>query len=102
MELYKWYDSEQVQEMIALGEDSLYAECYFVHEGYLRKFVSPSGNPILLGNLIRFNAIDPDTFEGPFEKTKEEITAEYGPILTDQEIRRIMERISPGLGEFDL
>ena len=72
--LYTWYDKGDQRRYIAVGEDSLFAKVYKVFDGF-RTPVTPT-----LGQLIKFNAVDPDSFEGPIETTMKEIRKKYGPI----------------------
>lgn len=79
--VYTWRDKNRDQDRIAVGEDSLYATVYVVEEDYRRRLEH------ILGNLMKFNAVDPDSFKGPFEMTEEEIDEQYGPVKTPDQVR---------------
>lgn len=72
--LYKWKGSDN--DFIAVGQDSVTAECYIVQSNY--RFLHPP----TLGQMLKFNAVDPDTFEGPIETTHQEVLELYGPVLS--------------------
>ena len=86
--VYTWRDKNRDQDRIAVGEDSLYATVYIVYDDYRYRTND------ILGNLMKFNAVDPDSFDGPFEMTEEEIDEKYGPVKTYEEVRE--ERFYPG------
>ena len=65
-----------------MGEDSIYAPVYIVYEDYRHR------TDDILGNLLRFNAVDRDSFDGPFEMTLEEIDEKYGPVKTPEQVRK--------------
>lgn len=78
LHLYKWYDSDNEQDFIALGgENSQMAKCYKVYDNYRIL------HPPTLGQMHKFMAIDPDTFKGPIEITHQEVLELYGPILSE-------------------
>lgn len=62
--------------MISVGPDSQVAKCYIVRDGYL----VPTKPIELLGQFLKFNAVDEDSFEGPIETTMEEVRKKYGPV----------------------
>lgn len=71
--IFTWTDRTRGQ-MVAVGSDHLFEKVYFVRDGY-RELRQPT-----LGQLLKFNAIDLDTFKGPFRKKVSEIQKEYGPV----------------------
>ncbi|MCY4205827.1 MAG: hypothetical protein OXE92_08905 [Bacteroidetes bacterium] len=74
--------------MIAFGEDPLLALCYIVREGYR---ISTS---YVLGNLIRFNAVNMSVFETEIELRDEEIERKFGPILNSDEVQKVNDGMS--------
>ena len=82
--VYTWRDKSRNQDRIAVDEEnnSPMAPVYVVEQDY-RYLLEPT-----LGQLMKFNAVDPDSFDGPFEMTMEEIDEKYGPVLTDEQIRQ--------------
>ena len=71
--LYKWTDLYR-GEMIAVGSRSQFERCYLVHDGYRTRTRDT------LGQLVKFNAVDEDTFEGPIKTTLAEVEKKYGPV----------------------
>ena len=80
--VYTWRNKDRDEDRIAVGDDSLYATVYIVYDDYRYRTND------ILGNLIKFNAVDPDTFDGPFEMTLEEIDEKYGPVKTPVQARK--------------
>ena len=74
--LYKWYNSEEELYVIAVGIDSIFARCYKVRDGYVIP-LKPT-----LGQFLKFNAVDEDSFKGPIHTTMEDIRKQYGPVMT--------------------
>lgn len=72
--VYTWYDDYRGSRMIAVGNQSQFERCYVVHYGF-RTPIKPT-----LGQLMKFNAVDPDTFEGPIRMTLAEVEKNYGPV----------------------
>ena len=71
--IFTWTDSEK-GEMVAVGSDHLFEKVYFVRDGY-RELRKPT-----LGQLLKFMAVDEDTYKGPFRKKVSDIQKEYGPV----------------------
>ena len=80
--VYTWHNKDRDEDRIAVGEDSIYATVYIVYDDYRRR------TDDILGNLLRFGAVDRDSFDGPFEMTLEEIDEKYGPVKTPEQVRK--------------
>ncbi|MCY4673175.1 MAG: hypothetical protein OXD43_05310 [Bacteroidetes bacterium] len=74
VKIYKWRHPNE-DPRIAVGRDSLFASVYAVSYG-VRSPQKPN-----LGQLIKFNAVDADTFEGPIKMTIAEVKKKYGPVI---------------------
>lgn len=61
-------------QMIAVGNDSLFAKVYSVEKGYRFPIEAT------LGQLIKFNAIDPEDFKEPKFVLLSDIEKKYGPV----------------------
>jgi len=62
-----------------VGDDTIFAKVFIVRP----KFIAPI--PPSSGSMFKFNAVDEDTFEWPFETTEDEIKKEYGPVINDDD-----------------
>ncbi|MXZ18086.1 MAG: hypothetical protein F4069_04620 [Rhodothermaceae bacterium] len=94
VELYKWYEEDEDEDRqyaiaIVINEDVLFARCCYVNDGYLR-LMSPN-----FGQLYKFSPYIFENMEGPFRITMAEIRKEYGPIMTDDEIRQVNQGLIP-------
>ena len=65
--VYTWYDDYRGSRMVAVGDELLFEVVYRLYKGYRIKTEQT------LGQLMKFNAVDPKTFKGPFDMTPEEI-----------------------------
>ena len=82
--VYTWRDKSRNEDRIAVDKDDnvQMAPVYVVEQDY-RYLLEPT-----LGQLMKFNAVDPDSFDGPIEMTMAEIDKKYGPVLTNEQIRQ--------------
>ena len=72
--LFTWR-SDDDGPMIAVGSDSLFAKVYSVRNGYRQLF------PKNLGQMVKFMAVDEDTFKGPKLMLVSDIEKKYGPVI---------------------
>lgn len=89
--VYTWRDKNRNEDRIAVDEDdnSAMAPVYVVEQDY-RYQLEPT-----LGQLMKFNAVDPDSFDGPIEMTMAQIDEKYGPVLTGEQIeQRRLDRLN--------
>lgn len=71
--LFIWTDRSR-GKMIAVGSESQFEKVYLVRHNY--RILEQA----TLGQLVKFNAIDPDNFKGPIRKKVSDIEKEYGPV----------------------
>jgi len=60
---------------VAVGEHSQFEDVFKVNPNGFRTPLR-----VVLGQMMKFHAVNPNTFEGPFEMTEKEINKKYGPI----------------------
>lgn len=89
LNLYKWHDSDRDEDFIAVGENSVVAQCYIVKSEYRIL------HPPTLGQMLKFNAVEEESFEGPIETSHLEVLELYGPVLSrtqsEEDVARIIE-----------